>query len=57
MTSWLDDNVIEMYSAHSEGKSVVTKRFIRTLKRNIYKFMTSIFKNMYINKLDDIVNK
>ena len=24
---------IEMYSAHNEGKSVVTERFIRTLKK------------------------
>ena len=26
-------NDIEMYSAHNEGKSVVTERFIRTLKK------------------------
>ena len=29
---WLKDNDIEIYSIHSEGKSVVAKRFIRTLK-------------------------
>ena len=46
-----------MYSAHNEGKSVVAERFIRTLKTKIYKHMTSISKNVYINKLDDIVNK
>ena len=45
-----------MYSTHSEGKSVVTERFIRTLKTKIYKYMTSISKNVYIDKLDDIVN-
>ena len=27
---WLKDNDIEMYSIHSEGKPVVTERFIRT---------------------------
>ena len=46
-----------MYSTHNEGKSVVAERFIRTLKNKIYKYMTSISKNVYIDKLDDIVNK
>ena len=46
-----------MYSTHNEGKSVVAERFIRTLKTKIYKYMTSISKNVYIDKLDDIVNK
>ena len=45
-----------MYSIHNEGKSVVAERFIRTLKSKIYKYMTSISKNVYINKLDDIVD-
>ena len=46
-----------MYSTHSEEKSVVAERFFRTLKSKIYKYMTSISKNVYINKLDDIVNE
>ena len=46
-----------MYSAHNEGKSVVAERFIRTIKNKIYKYMTSISKNVYIDKLDDIVHK
>ena len=46
-----------MYSIHNEGKPVVTERFIRTLKTKIYKYMTSISKNVYINKLDDTVNE
>ena len=46
-----------MYSTHNEGKSVVAERFIRTLKSKIYKYMTSISKNVYINKLDDIVDE
>ena len=54
---WLKDNDIEMYSIHNEGKSVVAERFIRTLKTKIYKYMTSISKNVYIDKLDDIVNE
>ena len=48
---------MEMYSTHNEGKSVVAKKFIRTLKNKIYKYVTSISKNMYIDKLDDIVDK
>ena len=46
-----------MYSTHNEGKSVVAERFIRTLKNKIYKYMTSLSKNMYIDKLDDTVNE
>ena len=46
-----------MYSTHSEGKSVVTERFIRTLKNEIYKHMTAVSKNVYFDVLDDIVDK
>ena len=46
-----------MHSTHNEGKSVLAKRFIRTLKNKIYKYMTSISKNVYIDKLDNIVYK
>ena len=46
-----------MYLIHNEGKSVVSERFIRTLKNHIYKYMTAISKNVYIDKLDDIVNE
>ena len=54
---WLQVNDIVMHSIHNEGKSVVTERFIRTLKTKIYKHMTSISKNMYVDKLDDIVDE
>ena len=43
-----------MYSTHKAGKFVVAERFISTLKNKIYKYMTSISKNVYIDKLDDI---
>ena len=46
-----------MYSIHIEGRSVVAERFIRTLKTKIYKYMTSVSKNVYIDKLDDIVGE
>ena len=46
-----------MYSTNNEGKSVVAERFIRTLKTKIYKYMTSLSKNVYIDKFDDIVKE
>ena len=49
--------VFSMYSIHNERKSVVAERFFRILKNKIYKYMTSISKNGYIDKLDDIVNE
>ena len=54
---WLKDNNIKMCSIHNEGKSVVAGRFIRTLKKKIYNHMTAVSKNVYIDKLDDIVNE
>ena len=54
---WLQDNDTVMYSTHNKEKSVVAERFIRTLKSKIYKHMTSISKNVYIDKLDNIVNE
>ena len=57
MKLWVKKNDIEMYSTHNEGKSVVGKRFIRTIKNKIYKYMISISKNAYINKLNDIVHE
>ena len=44
---WLQDNDIVMYSTHKERQS----------KSKIYKYMTSISKNVYIDKLDDIVDE
>lgn len=46
-----------MYLTHDEAKSVVTEKFLRSLKNKIYKYLTSISKNLYITKLDDIVEK
>ena len=57
MKSWLQDNNIEIYSTNNEGKNVFVGRFIRTLKNGIYKYMTSVSKNVCIDKFDNIVNK
>ena len=46
-----------MYSLHNERKAVPAEIFIRTLKNGIDKYMTSISKNVYVDKLDDILNK
>ena len=56
---WLSDNNIIMYSTYNynKGKSVVAERFIRTLKKKLYKHMTSSGKNVYYDVLDDVVNK
>ena len=48
---------IQHISTYNEGKSVVTERFIRTLKNKIYKHTTAIAKNVYFDVLDDIVDK
>ena len=53
LNKWLKDNDFKMYSTQNEG----TEIFIRTLKNKIYKWMTLISKNVYIDKLDDIVNE
>ena len=56
MKSWVH-NDIEMYSTHKEGKYVLAERFIRTLNNKIYKYMTAVSKNVYLNNLTDTLNK
>ena len=51
----LKDNNIEIYSAYNNGK-LVAERFIRNLKNKIYKYMTLILKNVFVDKLDDVFN-
>ena len=48
---------IEMYSTLNERKSVIAERFFKTVKNKIYKYMISISKNVYIDKLDNVFNK
>ena len=57
MKSLLQYNDIEIYLTRDKVKSVVGERFIRTLKSKIYKYMTSLSKNVYIGKLYDLLNK
>ena len=46
-----------MYSINYEAKSVAAERFIRTVKTKIYKYMKKKKKNVYADKLDDVVNE
>ena len=54
MKSQSQDNVI--HSTHNEGKSVAAERLIETLKNKIQKCVTSITENVYIDKLEDIID-
>ena len=42
---WLDDNDIKMCSTYNKQKSVVAKKFVRTLKNKVYKHMTTVPKS------------
>ena len=44
-----------MYSTYNKGKSVVSEKFNRTLKKKIFKDMTAVSKDGYFDVLDDIV--
>ena len=53
---FLKINNIEIYLTYNKGKSIVAERFIRTLKKQIFKYMTAVSKNIYFDVLDVIVN-
>ena len=46
---WKND--IEISSTHNKGKYDIAKRFIKTLKKEIYKHMNAVSKNVYTNKI------
>ena len=56
MKSILPNNNTEMHSTHNEIKPFIAERVLRILKIKIYKYMISVSKSVYIDKLDDIVN-
>ena len=57
MLKWLDDNDILMYSTYNKGKSVVTERFIRTLKSKIYKRMRANDRKSHLDYLNTLVDE
>ena len=57
MQSWFQDDTTEIYSTYNEGKSAVAVKFARTLKTKIYKRITLVPKNGYIDNLHRMFNK
>ena len=57
MKTWFQGNDTRMYSTLDDGKSVGAEWFIRNLKNKFCQHISSVSKNVYIDKLDDIVNK
>ena len=53
----MQENNIEIYSTHDERKSVAAENVMITLNTKTYKYMTSVSKNFYIDKLNGILNK
>ena len=53
--SFNDDDIL-MYSTHSEVKSVITERFIKTLKYKIYKKMSAIDSKSDVSCLNKLVD-
>ena len=53
----MTDNDILMYSTHNEGKSVVGKRFIKTLKGKIYKKFTTSDSKSDLDNLNKLVDQ
>ena len=48
MPEWVDNNDILMYSTHDEGESVISERFIKVLKAQIYKKWQLIIANLIL---------
>ena len=57
MKSWLQDDDIEMYSTNNEEKSLLLKDLLEPLKTKSLKYITSLSKNVYIDKLDDTIDE
>ena len=57
MKSWEQNNYIEIYLIHREGKSAFAERFIKATKNKIYEYMNSISRKVFVDKLDDIIDK
>ena len=56
MKPFLQNDDTEMYSTDNEEKSVVAERIFRMLKNKINKHMSSISKNVYIDKLNATIH-
>ena len=53
----MHDTGIKIYSKYNEEESSLAERFIRNLDTKIYKHITAVSENGFINVLDEIVYK
>ena len=53
----MQDNNTKIYSTNNDGKFVAAERISTTFINKIYEYITSVFENAYIDKLDETVNK
>ena len=50
-------DLIELYSTENEGKSSVVERWIRTMKKKMWKYFSAKSTNVYIDQLPDLVKQ
>ena len=55
LKTWLNDNDIDMYSTHNEGKAVVVERFNRTMKSRMWRYFTANSTNVYVDVLPQLI--
>ena len=53
----MNDNHIDIYATQNEGKSDIAEKVVRTLRNKIYRHIAAASKNVYVDKLDNIVDK
>ena len=56
---WINEKVLgdtntEIYSTEIEGKCAIPEKFIKTFKNRICKYLASISKDVFIDKLNNI---
>ena len=56
MKLWLQDNNIEIYSTHNEGKSEMKKPFIRIPKNKIYEYVTAL-STLLVKEYNNVIFK
>ena len=57
MSEWLENNDIFIFLTYNEGKSVITERFVKTLKAKIYKKTTANDSKTYLSYLNKMIDQ
>ena len=57
MSEWLENNDLFIFLTYNEGKSVITERFIKTLKAKIYKKTTANDSKTYLSYLNKMIDQ